>query len=706
MKKNDFFGILALICLLFVSSFVSAQTSPVEPADRIEGLGGTITNLAEFRWVSENDEAWSEEWVLDTDIDATETKDWNSGAGFSPIGNSTTAFTGIFDGGDHVILNLYIAADISEGGLFGNVRGTSDTEVAIIQNVGVVGANISIATNAGALAGKVENVEITKCFAFDVEVTNSKDNTSASAGALIGYSRGKVTIQDCYSTGSVDGRKAGGVIGTAATTSGLSLSLTNVYGACTVSGATVGPFLAEGGLIAHNLGSGGSGCFFDNTLTSSAIGVAQSPSAPANTGLSTADFAVEANFTGWDFVDTWEIKLINGETRPYLTWHQQYTTAALEPADRIEGLGGTITNLAELRWVSENDEAWSEEWVLDTDIDATETKDWNSGAGFSPIGNSTTAFTGIFDGGDHVILNLYIAADISEGGLFGNVRGTSDTEVAIIQNVGVVGANISIATNAGALAGKVENVEITKCFAFDVEVTNSKDNTSASAGALIGYSRGKVTIQDCYSTGSVDGRKAGGVIGTAATTSGLSLSLTNVYGACTVSGATVGPFLAEGGLIAHNLGSGGSGCFFDNTLTSSAIGVAQSPSAPTNTGLSTADFAVEANFAGWDFVDTWEIKIIDGETRPFFTWQDGDIPTSLENAPFNEASVSISPNPATSYIYVKADEEQVNVQIFSLSGHKVMERNVRGDSTLDISSLVNGVYIIKVNDYTQKLIVR
>ncbi|MCG8581669.1 MAG: T9SS type A sorting domain-containing protein [Bacteroidales bacterium] len=706
MKKNDFFGIVAIICLLFANTLLRAQTVALEPADRAAGIGGTITNLAELRWVSENDVAWSEEWVLSADIDATETKDWNGGLGFSPIGNSTTPFSGIFDGNNHTIARLYVAAAIDEGGLFGNIRGISDTELAMIQNIGVEGANISIATNAGALAGKVENAQLTQCFAMNVEVTNSKDNTSASAGALLAYAKGTVVIQDCYATGLVGGRKAGGVIGTTATSSGIAPVLNNVYGACSVSGATVGPYLAEGGLIAHNLGSGGAGCFFDNSLTSAAIGVAQSGSFPTNAGMATADFANAANFTGWDFITTWEIKSLNDETRPYFTWHQQYTTAAVEPADRVEGSGGTITNIAELRWVSENDIAWSEQWFLNADIDAAETKDWNSGEGFSPIGNSTTPFTGVFDGDNHTITNLFLAASVNEGGLFGNIRGISDMEPAIIQNIGIVSAKISIATNAGALAGKVENAEISKCFALDAEVTNSIDNTSASAGALLAYAKGSVIIQDCYATGSVDGRKAGGVIGTTATSSGIAPVLNNVYGACTVSGATVGPYLAEGGLIAHNLGSGGTGCYFDNSLTSAAIGVAQSGSFPSNTGLATADFANNANFTGWDFITTWEVKTISSQTRPFFTWQDGNTPTSINDLNKEADTALIYPNPASDYFIINSAEERVSLQIYSLSGAKVFERTVITKSPVDVSGLVNGVYIIRVNNFTQKLIVK
>ena len=47
-------------------------------------------------------------FVLGSNIDATATSSWNAGAGFTPIGNGTTGFSGAFDGLGHTISSLNI----------------------------------------------------------------------------------------------------------------------------------------------------------------------------------------------------------------------------------------------------------------------------------------------------------------------------------------------------------------------------------------------------------------------------------------------------------------------------------------------------------------------------------------------------------------------------------------------------------------------
>ena len=68
-------------------------------------------------------------FALGSNIDASATSTWNSGTGFTPIGSSSTAFTGNFDGLGHTITNLVINLPTtnpagSNVGLFGNVGAT------------------------------------------------------------------------------------------------------------------------------------------------------------------------------------------------------------------------------------------------------------------------------------------------------------------------------------------------------------------------------------------------------------------------------------------------------------------------------------------------------------------------------------------------------------------------------------------------------
>ena len=90
----------------------------------------------------------SSRFGLANNIDASGTCNWNSGAGFTPIGNSSTPFTGTFNGNNYTISDLFInLPTTNDVGLFGYTWG------AIIENVGLLNANITGQNNVGGLVG-------------------------------------------------------------------------------------------------------------------------------------------------------------------------------------------------------------------------------------------------------------------------------------------------------------------------------------------------------------------------------------------------------------------------------------------------------------------------------------------------------------------------------------------------------------------------
>jgi len=67
------------------------------------------------------------DYILMNDINCTNTSTWNGGDGFDPIGDSTTAFSGTFDGNNYSIINLFInRTDENEVGLFGYLINTAE----------------------------------------------------------------------------------------------------------------------------------------------------------------------------------------------------------------------------------------------------------------------------------------------------------------------------------------------------------------------------------------------------------------------------------------------------------------------------------------------------------------------------------------------------------------------------------------------------
>ena len=93
-RKYMLKAIIAFLYLALATNSLIADTTATPPA--IVGGKHQISNLAELRWVSENDSLWNQDLVLTANIDATDTATWNSGSGFSPIGSADNTFTGSF----------------------------------------------------------------------------------------------------------------------------------------------------------------------------------------------------------------------------------------------------------------------------------------------------------------------------------------------------------------------------------------------------------------------------------------------------------------------------------------------------------------------------------------------------------------------------------------------------------------------------------
>ena len=151
-----------------------------------------------------------------------------TGENWAPIGSAdvydddydedeASSFAGTFDGGDYSISNLTLSYGIEEtdpvydyGGLFGHVTGT-------IQNVNLVGANITAASGkfggiAGFLdeTGKIENCTVSGAIS-GAEWDGSL--LGASMGGIVGKSKGTITScsNDCTISNSVE--YVGGIVG-------------------------------------------------------------------------------------------------------------------------------------------------------------------------------------------------------------------------------------------------------------------------------------------------------------------------------------------------------------------------------------------------------------------------------------------------------------------------------------------------------------
>lgn len=126
-------------------------------------------------------------YVLGADIDASGTSSWNTGAGYMPIGNSSTRFTGSFDGLGHTITGLTINLGFGQyAGLFGYA------ENATIRNLGVVDGSVKGAMHVGGLVGYLQDSTVSNSYATGSVMGSTLG--AFSIGGLVGamaYAGGK-----------------------------------------------------------------------------------------------------------------------------------------------------------------------------------------------------------------------------------------------------------------------------------------------------------------------------------------------------------------------------------------------------------------------------------------------------------------------------------------------------------------------------------
>ena len=109
METGAKHSFLMLLCLFFLN-LLSGQTTPTLSGDTYQ-----LSTLNELIWIQQNSSSWSSTMVLTNDIDISTIRnvdDSDSGTqdGWIPIGNSSTRFTGHFDGRGYTISGLWIQA--------------------------------------------------------------------------------------------------------------------------------------------------------------------------------------------------------------------------------------------------------------------------------------------------------------------------------------------------------------------------------------------------------------------------------------------------------------------------------------------------------------------------------------------------------------------------------------------------------------------
>ena len=183
---------------------------------------------------------------------------WNAGQGWLPVGDSTTAFTAIFDGNSNTINNLMIKRDSTKVvALFGTVDSSAQLKNLNLTNVNVYGKETVAALVGRLKQSSVENIAITGRVAAPrtaAGVIGVSDNSQISKVSFVGRVKSSVnnaggivslsqsdTINQAFHIGPVSGTTSiGGIAGSSGS------AMSDVFSAGSISGTD-----SVGGIVGY-----------------------------------------------------------------------------------------------------------------------------------------------------------------------------------------------------------------------------------------------------------------------------------------------------------------------------------------------------------------------------------------------------------------------------------------------------------------------
>ena len=296
-------------------------------------------------------------YVLTQNIDASDTRNWNEGTGFKPIGanvegDAAGIFNGTLDGQGYSIAHLAIGQGYNIANLnIGEFHEAASAlflcvgEEAEVKHLGLLKNSIAYKESLGTYTmggiAAVNKGTITACYTTGHFSSNPEMNYS---GNLVGRNEG--TISQCCSIGG-SGGEGGGVGGLVGFNTGLikqCYAIGHVSEEGGVGGlvaynsenGTIEECYAVGGAFGEGIGSYDplvcdnngvlTACFHHEEETDpyyypSGISIAEKASSKpdkAGTALTGAEMMQKSTFTaaGWDFDTVWNIQ--EGSTYPYL----------------------------------------------------------------------------------------------------------------------------------------------------------------------------------------------------------------------------------------------------------------------------------------------------------------------------------------------------------------------------------------------------
>lgn len=510
---------------------------------------------------------------------------------WTPIGTNAgnKRFNGTFDGQGHIISGLYWKGSTQNTGLFGCTYKSS-----VLRNFTVTNSyfensinNAWIGSVCGIVYGEVNTVKSTAIV----------KHTGSVAGGLFGgvSSVGGATLKNCWFDGTLalgtTGTQSAAVLGKLYVTPGNTVSLEGCMNTGTISGGK-----QQFGAIVGFVQASGTGsdvnielkdCLNTESVVCTATGVGTLVADIYSTD--TVKVSITDSYTVGD--DTTKI---NGRNRAGASALTQSSTGVIA-ADTLKGVGawynttldfGTYysaisedvpqltsfvseTALVTLGGRGTEEEPWTVETaaqlkamadyaqttynfakkyvklVNDITVVAGDTADAEN---WKPIGNSTNAFAGNFNGNGATISGIYYKGDETYIGLFGALA-----EDAVIENLvltssyfeytGASSVNVNIGSIAGVGSGIIDKVK-----SEATVVCGAK-----RSGGFFGGITGNASLSDCWFAGTLSlgstGIQGGGFSGL--TETGSNVSFKHCLNSGTLSGSYTGGALMLGGFVGN-----------------------------------------------------------------------------------------------------------------------------------------------------------
>lgn len=512
----------------------------------------TEQQLRDFAASVDQGNTYAKQYVtLANDITLSETS-------FEPIGESDNCFAGTFDGNSHAISNLTIGNEALDGGK--TQAGLFDTlaALAVVENVHLKNANISVSgsgviraggitgdmksgtadehpliTNctvegkvsadtsgtalcfAGGIAGRIQvNGYVTNCGTdADISAVSNGGKPSAYAGGIAGQTGNKCVIANAYALGDISakapesdlfGGMAGGIVAMHAS------KIYNVY--------ATGNVTIENADIAHKWVGGIAGDYTANVKENDAVyGYYNSESVQTINGEKLSELQAVG---------------VPGSSLPVGVYskYEALSKAEMQNAAFAEKLNGNIANAKSLAELS--DITWNA-WYYDSadqtvkltseayQVPVTDQDIFESGNGTKEnpyvIANATQlrAFAAsLSDEKDYSNQNVVLSADIDVSGSEWTPIGGSDYAFCGTfdgQGHSIIGIRIGSATEAKeasqnemyfGLFGCLDSNAVVKNVTVDAQIYLHK-GTSTMVGAIAGYSSNAI-IDSCEVKGNIE----------------------------------------------------------------------------------------------------------------------------------------------------------------------------------------------------------